>query len=216
MSWRKGHSHLTLVSNHATGRFVWGKEGKDTATLDFFFDEVGEECSEAITAISMDMGPAFDRSVGKEVHATKAVICYDPFRVVQLVTTAFDKVRRGAWQDLRQLPDQETARRFKDARWAMLKNPTDLKKGDASEGGDTNTATPPSAAQEDGAERPHESSISTSSPNPGVRQIHAPEATPVDLLNAAGGPVSKYFLRPVMAIGAIVMMVVMRRRRSRD
>lgn len=114
------------MSNRASGRFVWGKDGQDTATLDFCFDEVGEECSEAITAISMDMGPAFDRSAGKEVHATKAVICYDPFRVAQLVTNAFDKVRRGAWQDLRQLPDQETARRFKDARWAMLKNSNDL------------------------------------------------------------------------------------------
>jgi hypothetical protein len=24
-----------------TGRFVWGSEGKDTATLDLFFDELG-------------------------------------------------------------------------------------------------------------------------------------------------------------------------------
>jgi len=31
VSWRKGHSYLTLVSNHATGKFVWGKEGKDSA-----------------------------------------------------------------------------------------------------------------------------------------------------------------------------------------
>ena len=30
VSWRKGHSYLTLISNHATGKFVWGKEGKDT------------------------------------------------------------------------------------------------------------------------------------------------------------------------------------------
>jgi hypothetical protein len=26
VSWRKGHSYLTLVSNHVTGKFVWGKE----------------------------------------------------------------------------------------------------------------------------------------------------------------------------------------------
>jgi transposase len=25
VSWRKGHSYLTLVSSNATGRFVWGK-----------------------------------------------------------------------------------------------------------------------------------------------------------------------------------------------
>ncbi|EQD73187.1 transposase IS204/IS1001/IS1096/IS1165 family protein, partial [mine drainage metagenome] len=45
VSWRKGHSYVTLVSNHDTGKFVWGKEGKDTATLDCFFDELGEERS---------------------------------------------------------------------------------------------------------------------------------------------------------------------------
>ena len=78
VSWRKGHSYVTLVSNHATGKFVWGKEGKDTATLDCFFTELGEERSAAITAMSMDMGAAFEKSARKEGHATKAVICFDP------------------------------------------------------------------------------------------------------------------------------------------
>ncbi len=69
VSWRKGHSYLTLVSNNQTGKFVWGKEGKDTATLDCFFDELGEERSAVITAISMDMGPAFEKSARKPGHA---------------------------------------------------------------------------------------------------------------------------------------------------
>ncbi len=126
VSWRKGHSYLTLVSNNASARFVWGAEGKDAATLDRFFDELGTERSGAVTAMSMDMGPAYESSAKKEGHATNAVICYDPFHVVQLATTALEKVRRGAWQELRQLPDQEAARRFKGARWALLKNPADL------------------------------------------------------------------------------------------
>lgn len=126
VSWRKGHSYITLVSDHRRGKFVWGKEGKDAATLDSLFDELGVERSEAITAMSMDMGPAYESSARKPGHATKAIICYDPFHVVQLVTTALDKVRRQVWQDLRKLPDQDTARRFKGARWALLKNPGDL------------------------------------------------------------------------------------------
>jgi transposase len=126
VSWRKGHAYLTLVSNHATGKFVWGEEGKDAATLDCFFDELGEERSAAITAMSMDMGPAYEQSAKKDRHAVNAVICYDPFHVVQLVTTALDKVRREVWQELRKLPDQDAARRFKGARWALLKNPPDL------------------------------------------------------------------------------------------
>ena len=126
VSWRKGHSYLTLVSNNDTGKFVWGKEGKDTATLDCFFEELGPERSQAITAISMDMGAAFEKSARKQGHATKAVICFDPFHVVQAGTQALEKVRRQVWQELRALPDQDAARRFKGARWCLLKNPGDL------------------------------------------------------------------------------------------
>ena len=103
-----------------------GKERKNTATLDCFFDELGEERSAQITAVSMDMGAAFEKSARKEGHATKAVICFDPFHVVQAGTQALEKVRRQVWQDLRQLPDQDAARRFKGARWCLLRNPGDL------------------------------------------------------------------------------------------
>jgi transposase len=124
VSWRKGHSYLTMVSDHTTGKFVWGKPGKDTATLDSFFDDLGAHRSQDIEAASMDMGPAYDKSV--RAHATKAVICYDPFHVVQLATKALETVRRQVWQQMRTLPDQTAAKRFKGARWALLKNPEDL------------------------------------------------------------------------------------------
>ena len=74
----------------------------------------------------MDMGPAFEKSARADGHATKAIICYDPFHVVQLVTTALDKVRREVWQELRKLPDKDAAHKFKGARRVLLKNPTDL------------------------------------------------------------------------------------------
>jgi transposase len=114
------------LSRTTTPGFVWGAEGKDTSTLDCFFDELGEERSEAITAMSMDMGPSFEKSARKEGHAVNAVICFDPFHVVQAGTKALEKVRRQVWQDLRKLPDQEVAHRFKGARWCLLKNPGDL------------------------------------------------------------------------------------------
>ena len=126
VSWRKGHSYLTMVSNNATGKFVWGRHGKDTATLDCFFDELGPERSGAIEAVSMGIGPGYDKSARKPGHATNAVICYDPFHLVQPATKALEKVRRQVWQELRLLPDQDVARRFKGARWALLKNPEDL------------------------------------------------------------------------------------------
>ena len=93
--------------------------------VDEVFDELGEARSSQITAVSMDMGPAFAKSVRAEGHAPQAVICYDPFHVVALATKALDEVRRPLWQEIRRI-DSDAARRFKGARWALLKNPEDL------------------------------------------------------------------------------------------
>jgi len=126
ISWRKHHRYLTLVTDHARRKVVWGAPGKDTATLDGFFDELGPVRSAAIEAVSMDMGPAFAKSVRAEGHAPTAVICFDPFHVIKAGTDALEEIRRSIWQELRQLPDPAMARRFKGARWALLKNPDDL------------------------------------------------------------------------------------------
>lgn len=84
VSWRKHHNYLTLVTNHRTRKVVWGAKGKDTKTLDGFFDELGEERSAQVRAVSMDMGPAFVSSVKADGHAPQAVICFDPFHVVKV------------------------------------------------------------------------------------------------------------------------------------
>jgi transposase len=126
ISWRRHHHYLTLVADHRRGKVVWGKAGRDAATLDAFFDELGPERSAQLRAVSMDMGPAFASSVRAEGHAPQATICLDPFHVVALATKALDEVRRPIWQQLRQLPDPAIAKKFKGARWALLKNPEDL------------------------------------------------------------------------------------------
>ena len=123
VSWKKHHNYLTLVSDHASGKIVWGKAGKDAATLDAFFDEIGDESAGALKAVSMDMGPAFTKSV--TANAPQAVICVDPFHVVKLVTDAFDEVRRTQWQAMREI-DPVAAKLFKGARWCLLKNPENL------------------------------------------------------------------------------------------
>jgi len=41
-------------------------------------------------------------------------------------TAALDEVRRAYWNELRQSGDQEAAKRFKDARWSLLKAPSNL------------------------------------------------------------------------------------------
>jgi transposase len=82
VSWRKGQKYLTLVSDHQSGKMVWGTEGRDAATLDTFFKELGPERSTGVVAVSMDMSASYSNSVGR--NAPKAIICFDPFHVVQV------------------------------------------------------------------------------------------------------------------------------------
>jgi transposase len=76
-----------------------------------------------LEAISLDMGPGYAHSARS--HAPQAVICIDPYHVVQLANRALDEVRRSYWNQLRDTGELDAARRFKDARWALLKNPDD-------------------------------------------------------------------------------------------
>jgi transposase len=132
VSWKKHHNYLTLVTDHTGKKIVWGSEGKDSETLDEFFDELGPERAAELIAVSMDMGPAFAKSVREEGHAPQAVICIDPFHAVKLVGDALDAVRREVWNEMRQLPDPAQAKKFKGARWSLLKNPENLTDDQAS------------------------------------------------------------------------------------
>jgi transposase len=124
ISWRKHHKYLTLVSDHDTSTIVWGTPGKNAAALGRFFDELGDTGAERIEAVSMDLGPAYAKTVRE--RAPQATICFDPFHVVKLAGDALDTVRRQVWQSARRLPDKRIATKYKGARWALLKNPGDL------------------------------------------------------------------------------------------
>ncbi len=91
---------------------MWGAPGKKAATLDAFFTAaLPADGAKKIEAVSMDLGPAFARSV--RAHAPQAVICFDPFHVVKLATDALDDVRRQVWQSARKLSDKQIAKTYK-------------------------------------------------------------------------------------------------------
>ena len=126
VSWRRQHRYLTLVTDHQRGCVVWGSEGTGQAAGDEFFAELGRDRAGQLEAISLDMGPGYAKSARKPDHAPQATLCIDNFHVVALATKALDEVRRDYWNQLRALGDQDAAKRFKDARWALLKNPDNL------------------------------------------------------------------------------------------
>jgi transposase len=155
VSWKRRHNYLTLVADHRRGKIVWGCEGAGETAADRFFAELdpeivghppetepqspqptaGEAAGEdaepsvgeraaTLAAISLDMGHGYAKSARR--HAPQAVICIDPYHVVQLANKALDEVRRDYWNELRALGDQQAAKRFKDARWSLLKKPENL------------------------------------------------------------------------------------------
>jgi transposase len=124
VSWRKGHRYLTLVADHGRRQIVWGAEGASAMVADEFYEQLGSQRAAQIEAVSMDMGPGYAKST--RTHAPQAVVCIDPFHVSKLGGDALDEVRRDYWNELRQVGDQQAAKRFKDARWALLKRPENL------------------------------------------------------------------------------------------
>lgn len=84
---------------------------------------VAEHASK-LEAISLDMGPGY--AAAARWHAPQAVVCIDPYHVVQNANKALDEVRRAYWNELRQSSDPQAAKRFKDARWSLLKKPENL------------------------------------------------------------------------------------------
>ena len=143
VSYRRGHRYLTVVADHdRDSAVVWAKEGKDAATLGAFYDELGEDRCAQLQAVSMDMGEAYRKAT--DARAAGARQCVDPFHVVKLANEAIDKTRRSAWNELRKDGRREQPRRgrspagaapplrtrarwMKHTRWALLKDPDDLK-----------------------------------------------------------------------------------------
>ncbi len=125
VAYRKQHHYLTLITNHDTGTIVWAGEGKNAATLTSFFDELGPDRCGDIEAISADMGAAYLKAI-REHPDVDATVCIDTFHVMLNANKALDVVRRAYWNELRERAGPEDARRFKHARWALLKRPEHL------------------------------------------------------------------------------------------
>lgn len=75
-SFRRGHRYFTVV-NDQRGRVLHVAEGRDTAALGGFFEELGDRASR-IEQVAMDMAKPYIRSVREH---TDAAIVFDKFHV---------------------------------------------------------------------------------------------------------------------------------------
>ena len=63
ISYRKHHNYLTLVTNHDSGKIVYGAEGKSASSLDEFFSELGPDRAAKITAVTIAFGSCFCQGI---------------------------------------------------------------------------------------------------------------------------------------------------------
>jgi transposase len=119
ISYRRHHRYLTSVADHATGAIVWCSPGRNSATLQEFFDALGDRKA-SIRAVSIDMSGEYQRAIRDAVP--QAEICFDPFHVVRLAARATDQVRRDEW-NAHDRSHTRTGRWVKGTRWSLLKAP---------------------------------------------------------------------------------------------
>src|SRR4051794_31829742 len=94
ISYRRGQRYLTYVADHRSGTIVWCAPGRNSATLQAFFAELGDQRA-SIRAVSIDMSGEYQRAIRQAIP--QAEICFDPFHVCQLASRATDQVRRDEW-----------------------------------------------------------------------------------------------------------------------
>ncbi|MFN2502975.1 MAG: ISL3 family transposase [Acidimicrobiales bacterium] len=124
ISYKRGHRYLTVVVDHDTGRLVWAAKGHDKATLEGFFDLLGDGRCAQVRLVSCDAAEWIGDVVA--ARCKNATICLDAFHLVKWVTEALDEVRRETWNDARRAGMRAHARDLKGARYALWKNPEDL------------------------------------------------------------------------------------------
>jgi len=135
VSYKRGHKYLTVVVDHDRRRLVWAAPGRDSKTLQLFFDALGPERCAKITHVSADQADWIAKTVTWK--CPDAVLCADPFHVVQWATDALDEVRREAWREARKSGQTQTrgkgrvystgdAKKLRNSCYTLWKNPDNL------------------------------------------------------------------------------------------
>ena len=121
ISIRKGHTYRIVVSDLIRRRPIWfGGEDRSEASLEQFYDWLGEKKTRGIRLAVMDMWKPF-RNAGAR-RAPQAAILFDKFHVMRHLGEALDKVRRSEYARL-----QGKQRRYiKGQKYVLLTNRDNL------------------------------------------------------------------------------------------
>jgi transposase len=96
ISIRKGHTYRIVVSDLIRRRPIWfGGEDRSEASMEQFYDWLGEKKARGIRLAVMDMWKPFRNVTAR--RAPQAAILFDKFHVMRHLNDALDKVRKSEY-----------------------------------------------------------------------------------------------------------------------
>ena len=100
LSVRKGHTYRIIVSDLVRQRPIWfGGRDRSEASMNLFFEWLGEKKSRKVRLVVMDMWKPFRSACAS--HVPGAAVLYDKFHALRHLGEAMDKVRRSEYARLR-------------------------------------------------------------------------------------------------------------------
>ncbi|MGH7909662.1 MAG: ISL3 family transposase, partial [Thermodesulfobacteriota bacterium] len=121
ISIRKGHTYRIVVSDLERRRPIWfGGEDRSEASMDRFYQFLGQKKARRVRLAVMDMWKPFRHST--EHHAPNAAILFDKFHVIRHLGEALDKIRKLEYARV-----EGKQRRFiKGQKYTLLSHPQNL------------------------------------------------------------------------------------------
>jgi transposase len=115
ISIRKGHTYRIVVSDLLRGKPIWfGGEDRSQASMQQFYESLGEKRSKRIRLAVMDMWKPFRNATAQA--APQAAILFDKFHIMRHLGEALDQVRKSEYARL-----QDKDRRFiKGQKYTLL------------------------------------------------------------------------------------------------
>jgi transposase len=115
ISIRKGHTYRIVVSDLIRRRPIWfGGEDRSEASMEQFYDWLGEKKARGIRLAVMDMWKPFRNVTAR--RAPQAAILFDKFHVMRHLNDALDKVRKSEYARLQ----GEDRRYIKGQKYVLL------------------------------------------------------------------------------------------------
>lgn len=97
---RGQQNYVTVISNLESGRVEAVTFGRDSASLESYFDGLNDEQLAGIEAVAMDMSKSYISATRKKLPGAQSKIVFDRYHLMQHVNKAVDTVRKQEHKEL--------------------------------------------------------------------------------------------------------------------